>query len=98
MYSDLIQLVFIAFVFHILMEPEELFDWYGKLIHNLPLWLWKPAGGCLRCFTGQILFWFYLIKYFSVYSLQQHLFFVSLGIVLAITLQYLYDFTQKNRL
>jgi hypothetical protein len=96
MYTYLIQLIIISFVFHILINPEEIFDWYGRLIHNLPLYLWKPLGGCLKCLTGQVTFWGYLIKYFHSYNLLTHLFFVSLGIIAALILNKLYDLIKNN--
>jgi hypothetical protein len=70
------------------MEPEELFSWYGTLIYKLPLWIWKPLGGCLKCFCGQILFWYYIFTF--PYNLKEHLFFVSLGILFSIILNKTY--------
>jgi hypothetical protein len=96
MYSDLIKIVIITFVFFILNEPGMIFDWYQKLIIHLPEWLWKPLGGCIRCLTGQVLFWFYLIKYFHCYNFINHIFFVSLGILIVTFLYNFYGLTQDR--
>ena len=72
-------------------EPGELFGWYQKLIGYLPDWLWKPLGGCVKCFTGQVCFWFYLFKYYESYSLFDHAIFVSLGIFLAVIINKIYE-------
>lgn len=98
---DIIKVPVIVFVFYILGEPGQFLGWYQKLIGRLPEVLWKPLGGCLECVTGQVCFWFYLIKNFYSYQLTiegvtNHLFFVSFGILFTITLKYLYDFTQEN--
>jgi hypothetical protein len=82
-------------VFYILGEPGEIFDFYQRLIGRLPEWLWKPLGGCPKCFTGQVCFWFFLLKNYASYNLIDHLFFVSLGILISITLQKLYELAKN---
>lgn len=93
---DIIKIPVIAFVFYILGEPGQIFGWYQKLIAKLPEYLWKLLGGCLKCVTGQVCFWFFLITNFHDYNLINHLFFVSFGIIINITLNYLYERTQTN--
>ena len=73
----------IAYMFVYLGQPEYIFAWWQKLIEPLPNWLWKPAGGCFRCFVGQVCFWYYLIVNFKDYNVIEHLFFVSAGIGLS---------------
>ena len=84
----IIKIALIAYVFVQSIKPEEIFAWYGKLIDPLPEWLWKPLGGCFKCFTGQLCFWAYLVTYFHDYNLKDnlidHLFFTSLGIFLSL--------------
>ena len=72
----------------ILTAPGFIFDWYIKLINNLPNWIKKPIGWCHYCFAGQIalfLFVFLVIDYnlllhiflMSDYNLLLHIFLVS---------------------
>jgi hypothetical protein len=81
----------ICLVFIKLGEPEEIFAFYQRAIDKLPYWVFKPLGGCLKCFTGQVCFWFYLIKHFQSYNILDHLFFVSLGISLSLIYNYLWQ-------
>jgi hypothetical protein len=43
-----------------LTEAGQIFALYGRFLHRLE-WkspvLYKPLGGCLQCFTGQVAFW-----------------------------------------
>jgi hypothetical protein len=90
----IIKISVIAFVFYILGEPGMIFGWYQRLISNLPEWLWKPLGGCLKCWSGQVAFWYYLVTNFKSYNLIDHLFFTSACILVATTLNYLYGITK----
>ena len=91
MLIDLIKISLITFIFYALGEPGMIFDWYQKLIGRLPELLWKPLGGCLRCFSGQVGFWFYLIVYFKEYNFFDHLFFVSATIFLSMVYHGIYS-------
>lgn len=98
---DIIKVPIITFIFYICGEPGEIFDWYQKLIFHLPEYLWKPLGGCIKCVTGQVCFWFYLYKNYQDYHLFQggiinHLFFVSTGMLINIILNYLYEKIKTN--
>lgn len=77
-------------MFYVLGEPGMILDWYQKLIAHLPEVLWKPLGGCLRCFSGQVSFWFYLITYFKEYNFLNHLFFASSAIFLSMIYHAIY--------
>lgn len=77
------EISFIAYMIYWLTDPEEIFGWYGQLISKLPKWLWKPLGGCYRCFTGQVMMWSYLVIYFKEYNLIDHGFFIAGGIFLS---------------
>lgn len=81
---EILKLGIIAYVIFILMSPGMIFSFYARLIDRIKWeWLYKPLGGCLLCFTGQIGFWTYLIKNFREYNLFDHIFFIS-GIILTV--------------
>lgn len=77
----IIKLSLIASVFSFLGEPDEIFARYRRLIMKLPDWLNKPLGSCHRCFTGQVMLWFYLIS--KPFNLIELGFFVASGIFLS---------------
>ncbi len=78
---EILQISLIAFMFCALGHGEGMiFHWYQRLIKRLPKWIGWPLGGCYLCFTGQVMLWFYLLKYFEDYNLIEHLFFISAGI------------------
>jgi hypothetical protein len=79
-----IKISLIVYVFCALGEPGMVFSWYRKLIDRLPDWLYNPLGGCHKCLTGQVCFWFFLITQYNSYDLIEHLFFTSLGIFLSL--------------
>jgi hypothetical protein len=81
--EDILKISLIAYMFYALGEEGMIFHWYRNLICTLPEWLCRPLGGCYLCLTGQVCFWFYLIKHFQSYSLIGHLFFISAGIFLS---------------
>jgi hypothetical protein len=82
--SNCTKLALIATVIVRLTETDMIFSWYGRLISNLPNWLYFPLGGCTKCFSGQVCFWYFLITHFHAYNLFDHLFFTSLGIFLSL--------------
>ena len=47
--------------FRIACQPGEVLGWYENLISRLPEWIYKPLGGCAKCFAGQIALWSYFI-------------------------------------
>lgn len=89
---DVIFVAVFAYAFYICTNPDMIFGWYGKLIDKLPTWLWKPLGGCLICFSGQVSFWFYLIKFWGDYNFLNHVFFVSCVMVLVMSIDKLIDY------
>lgn len=44
----------------ILSAPGFIFDWYIRLIDNLPKWIKNPIGYCSYCMAGQLSLWLYL--------------------------------------
>ena len=91
---DIVQISIICFAFYILGEPGQIFGWYQKLITRLPEVLWKPAGGCLKCFCAQVLTHYYWITHLHNYNIIDQLFYPSMGIVIVLTLNYLYELTK----
>lgn len=74
---DILKVAVCAYVFILLTEEGMIFGWYGRLISKIKFdWIYKPVGGCLACFSGQLATWYYLIKYFHSYSLTGHVFFI----------------------
>ena len=81
---EILKLGIIAYVIFILMSPGMIFSFYARLIDRIKWeWLYKPLGGCLLCFAGQIGFWTYLIKNVREYNFFDHIFFIS-GIILTV--------------
>jgi hypothetical protein len=70
----------ICFVFLAMGEPGLIFSFYQKAINKLPLWLYKPLGGCGYCFCGQVSLWYFLFT--QPFNLINLLFFISLSIFL----------------
>lgn len=82
---DIIYIGTIAYMFVYLGQEGYVFYWYQRLIDKIPFdWLYKPLGGCSKCFAGQAMFWYYII--FREYYFFEHLFFVSVTILYAMIL------------
>jgi len=76
---EILKISLIAFMFSALTQEEHsLLSWYGRLIEKLPWWLCKPLGGCYRCFTGQVCFWYLVIGKREILEI---LFLTSFGIM-----------------
>lgn len=91
---DILKISLIAYMFCALGQKGMIFEWYQNLICQLPEWLCKPTGGCFKCFTGQVMFWTYLINHFALgnYDFYDHLFFVSAGIFASVVYNKVYLF------
>jgi len=77
----------IAFVFsYILTQEGEILAWYFRLIFKLPDWLFKPLGGCSRCFAGQIGLW-----YGFTLDWRSHIVLIFLSILLTDIILKIYD-------
>jgi len=88
---EILKLSIIVFIFWTLGESGQIFNFYFRWIENLPTWLNKPIGGCLRCMSGQVLFHYYWITHLQNYHLIDQLFYPAAGILLATIYQYLYE-------
>ena len=91
MYIEILKIGLIVFVFVKLGEPGNIFAWYQKLINRLPEWLQKPLGGCVKCLSGQVGFWYYLFSHLDNYKLIDHLFFASSTIFLSVIIDFIWD-------
>lgn len=80
----LIKISLIVYTFCALGEPGMIFAGYQRLICRLPDWLYNPLGGCHKCLTGQVCFWYYLITEIHSYNIIDHLAFTSAGIFLSL--------------
>lgn len=72
-----ISLICSMFVF--IGEPDMIFAPYQRLINRLPLYLYKPLGGCSKCLTGQVALWYFLFT--QPFNIIELLFFISLSIL-----------------
>ena len=90
---ELLKITLIVYVFCALGEPGNIFAPYQRLIARLPDWLYNPLGGCHKCLTGQVCFWYYLItKPFNIIEL---LFFTSLGIFLSLLYNFIWTHFER---
>jgi hypothetical protein len=76
---DILKISLISFMFCALGSEGMIFAWYQRLINRLPDWLCKPLGGCYKCFTGQVMLWYFIL--FKQFNIIELLFFVSAGIL-----------------
>jgi hypothetical protein len=94
-YLEILKIGIFAWVATFLMQPGEVLYFYGKLIDKIKYdFIYKPLGGCNRCFAGQFSCWFYLIKYFHSYNFFEHIFFISATILTVMILDKLIDYEQ----
>jgi hypothetical protein len=86
---EILKISLITFIISALIqEPHTPLSWYGRLIDRLPWYLQKPLGGCYKCFTGEVLLWYFIFtKPFNIIEL---LFFVCAGIFSAIIYHKIY--------
>ena len=96
MLKEIIIISIICYVIFVLTQPEMIFHFYWKLIDKLPDWLYKPLGGCLVCFSGQVSFWFFLITHFKTYNPFYHIFFVCAVIFAVLIYDKLIDYGTEN--
>jgi hypothetical protein len=94
MIFEIFKISLISFIFVKLGDPEMIFSFYQKKIANLPDWLYKPIGGCEKCFGGQVCFWYYLIVHFKDYNVIDHLFYPACGIFFVTIYTLIYDFKE----
>ena len=90
---EILKIGVIAYIAFVLMSPGMILHFYARLIDKIPWdWLYKPLGGCLMCFAGQVSLWYYLIKYFRSYNLFDHMFFVAGAIMVVMILDKIIDY------
>lgn len=89
---EIFKISLIAFMFYALGRKGMIFEFYQRWISKLPDKFNYPLGKCVICLTGQVMFWFYLIKYFHTYNLIDHLFFASAGMFLSVIYNLIYSY------
>jgi hypothetical protein len=73
-----------------LMTDGMILSFWDKTIGGFPDWLYKPLGGCLMCFAGQLGFWYYLFT--GDYNLFTHIGFITLSIFTAVIAEKLMNY------
>ena len=96
MLVEILKLSVVCWVVVFLMSPGMIFNFYWKLIDRLPDNWYKPLGGCLMCFTGQVATWYYLIAHFHNYSLFDHIVFVCSSIFFVMLIDKIIDYESEN--
>jgi hypothetical protein len=96
---DILKISLIAFMTSAMIQQRRsLFKWYKKLIKRLPWYLYFPLGGCYKCFTGQVMLWYYLIKHnFVIDKWIDFGFFIAVGIFLSMIYHLIYCWLDENR-
>ena len=90
---EILKISVVAYVIFVLMSPGMIFHFYAKLIDKIKWdWLYKPLGGCLMCFSGQIATWYYLITHFREYNFFDHVVFISAVILIVMIFDKLIDY------
>jgi hypothetical protein len=90
---EILKISVVAYVIFVLMSPGMIFHFYARLIDKIKWdWLYKPLGGCLMCFSGQVSFWYYLITHFREYNLFDHVVFISAVILIVMIFDKLIDY------
>jgi len=86
---EIIKLSLTAYMFSaIIQKDNSILSWYGNLIKRLPIWLYRPLGGCYICFTGQVCLWYFLVT--KPFNLLEFGFFISAGIFLSVIYNAIY--------
>ena len=89
---EIFKMSLIVFMFYALGRQGMIFEFWQRRISHLPDKISYPLGKCVICLTGQVMFWFYLIKYFHCYNLVDHLFFASAGMFLSVVYNFIYSY------
>jgi hypothetical protein len=90
---EILKISVVAYVIFILMSPGMIFSFYARLIDRIKWdWLYKPLGGCLMCFSGQIACWYYLFTHLKGYNFFDHVVFISAVILIVMIFDKLIDY------
>ena len=86
---EILKISLIAFMFCALgRDEDDIFYWYREMIKKLPVFLYKPLGGCYGCFTGQVCLWYFIFS--KPFNIIELLFFISAGIMSAMIYNKIY--------
>jgi hypothetical protein len=73
------------------MQEGMILHRYYKIIEKLPVWLFKPIGGCCYCLGGWLFICTYLITIFFIKSVfSENSFILALFGVLGIGINYVF--------
>jgi hypothetical protein len=91
---DILKISIIGFIISALIQEQRtILSWYGNLISELPWYLFRPLGGCYKCFVGQLCLWYFLIR--KPFDIIELLFFVSAGIFCSMIYNKIYCFLKN---
>lgn len=82
----------------ILIEKEQIFEFYGRLLKRLPEWIGDPLGLCAYCFGGQVALWYFIYRTFTIpekYYFLDHISFIAITIFLIHLILYVYGKTES---
>ena len=91
--TEILQISLITFMFCALGHEGMIFSFYQRLIARLPDWLSWPLGKCHKCFTGQVMLWYFIFtKEWNGLNSDfiELAFFVSAGIISSMGWEKLY--------
>jgi hypothetical protein len=99
---EILQISLIAFmVATMIQQKRSLLKWYRRIIKRLPWYFAYPLGLCYKCFVGQVMLWYFLIKNdFAINDLNKWIdfgFFISAGIFLSMVYHLIYCWLDANR-
>jgi hypothetical protein len=93
-----VQIAIFAVIFScILIEKEQILEFYGNLLEKLPRWLGHPLGLCAYCFGGQIALWYFIYRVITLpekYYFLDHVSFIAVTIFLIHLILYVYEKTE----
>lgn len=91
---EILKISLISYMFCALGSKGMIFSPYRRLIDKLPDWLNWPLGACFKCFTGQVMLWYFIFTH--KFNIIELLFFMSVGIMMSMVYDKLYRFLDED--
>jgi hypothetical protein len=90
--TEIAKIALITFMFCALGQKRMIFNWYQRLIKPLPWYLSRPLGGCYKCLTGEICFWYLILtmQFIDYKDIIELLFLTSFGIMVSVVYNKIY--------